>query len=182
MKHALALIFVHEREQRSAAATATAPAGRQEIPHRQAGEEHHRDPAQQHHRRGAEVGLDEDQRDRGRSTSAAAGHSAAPAPDVAGREQVVEAREDEHDRRLHEFGRLEADEAEVEPALRALADEADHLDDDQQDEDHDIGREGHLLDEILRDPRHADRDRRGRTGSSCACLSAQGEADPPAAE
>ena len=46
----------------------------------------------------------------------------------AGRQQVVEAGQHQHDGRLHEFGRLQPDEAEVEPALRALADEAEHLD------------------------------------------------------
>ena len=64
----------------------------------------------------------------GTPISAAGRPDRAPAPDVAGRQQLVEAREDQHDRRLHELARLQADEAEVEPALGALADEADSFD------------------------------------------------------
>ena len=36
-------------------------------------------------------------------------------------------------RELHDLGRLEADDAEVEPALRALADVARDRDDDEQE-------------------------------------------------
>ena len=39
----------------------------------------------------------------------------------------VEAGEGEDDHRLHQLGRLEPDEAEVEPALGAAADEAERL-------------------------------------------------------
>ena len=98
------------------------------------------------------------------------------------RQQVVEAGQHQHHRRLHELGRLEADEAEIEPALRALADEAHHLDQDQQDQDRDIGREGHLLDEVVGDV--ADRDRQAEEGEDADALLGRPWATgrPPAAE
>ena len=55
----------------------------------------------------------------------------APAADLARRQQRVEMRAGEHDHRLHQLGRLQVDEAEIEPALGAAADEAERLDDDQ---------------------------------------------------
>jgi len=105
-----------------------------------------------------EIGLDEDQCERNEH-QCGGGPQPAPAPHIARRQEVIKTREHEHDRGLHKFGRLEAYEAQIDPALRALADEADHFDDDQQDQDRDISGERHLLDEIFRDPRHADRDR-----------------------
>src|SRR3546814_4923304 len=55
-----------------------------------------------------------------------------PGARIARRQLRIEARECEDDRDLHQLRRLEIDNAEVEPALAAAADEAQQLDPDQQ--------------------------------------------------
>ena len=83
-------------------------------------------------------------RAQGTPISSAAGQIARHWRIVAGGQQLVEAGQHQHDRRLHELGRLQPDEAEVEPALRALADEAERLDHDQHEQDDAVDREGEL--------------------------------------
>ncbi len=68
------------------------------------------------------------------SSSIAAGQMARASARFAGRNEFVEAGQRKDDRRLHEFRRLEADRADVEPALRALGDEPQRLDPEQHDQ------------------------------------------------
>src|SRR3546814_7568456 len=58
-----------------------------------------------------------------------------------GWQHVVEFRHREHDARLHQLGRLEPDGPEIEPPLAAAANGAEQLDEDQQHDQPDIGRE-----------------------------------------
>ncbi len=129
--------------------------GNEEDPGRQAGEEHHRHPAQHDHDAGAEVGLDEDQEGRHPEQDERRPDRARLA-DLADRNELVEAGEGEDDRRLHELRRLQADRAEVEPALRPLADEAERLHADEHDEGQPVNRKGEGLDRPLAQPRHGD--------------------------
>ena len=65
-------------------------------------------------------------------------------------EAVEIAREGQHQRDLHQLGRLQLDDAEIDPALRAHADNAAHIDRDDQRQ---------------RDPRRSNRPR----GTSSGC-------------
>ena len=107
-------------------------AGYQEHSERYARDEHHGHPDEGDHQRGPKVRLKHDERNR-EADKRRRGPDRAPLADVAGGEQFVEAREDQHDPRLHEFAGLQADEAQVDPALGALSDKTDHLDHDQHD-------------------------------------------------
>jgi hypothetical protein len=62
--------------------------------------------------------------------------------DILGREAVEVAGERQHERDLHHLRRLQVDDAEIDPALRAHADRAHEVDDHQQRERDDIERIG----------------------------------------
>ena len=62
-------------------------------------------------------------------------------------------------RELHDLGRLEADDAEVEPALRALADVAGERDDHEQHEPERVGRRREHAQEVVRHLRQQDEER-----------------------
>ncbi len=127
------------------------------IPDWKTGEKHHRDPAEHHHQAGAHVGLDQDQPGGDAKQEQRRPHRA-PLADFTRGQKLVKAGKGENDCRLHEFGRLEADRAELEPALGALLDQAERLDPEQHQHDDRVAGEGQRLQRRFLDRRNDDCD------------------------
>ena len=102
----------------------------------QSGQQHHDEAGGRDQQRGAEIRLRDD-------------HGGRNGDHDAHDEQILERRRQRplvhvpgahhRHRELHDLGRLEAHEADVEPALRALADMTGHVDHDQQQHADDVG-------------------------------------------
>ena len=101
-----------------------------ELPPAEADEEEDREERRRVHERGPEVGLHEHQEDRNRTEP----DHREDRPPSRGRADAVddEARDREHEEHLPELGRLELDDAEVEPALGAANRLGRDEDDDHQ--------------------------------------------------
>ena len=133
-EHALALVVVQQ--------VPAAPSGRggrdaqqSDDPDPQPREQHHQRTAHQDQQARAEVWLDDGQRRRQQDHR---GERQQGAPVGRQRPLVQIPRAGHGHRELHDLRGLEAHEAEVQPALRALADVADEIDDDQQHEPEDV--------------------------------------------
>src|ERR1700678_2270582 len=134
-QYALPLVIVDEMPGRPDGASQHGD-GYQYDPQLQAGEQHHDEAGGGDQQGRAEVRLLGDHR---------GGYGDQDAHD----EQVFEGRRQgalvhvpgayHRDRQLHDLGRLEAHESHVQPALRALADVAGHLDHDEQQHADDVG-------------------------------------------
>jgi hypothetical protein len=145
-----------------------------------AGQEHHRPRAGHQQQRGAEIGLHQHQQHRrrghrqGRQQPEGVG-------DAVGRQPCVIGRQRHHQRHFHRLGGLELDDAEVDPALRAHAGDADELHRHQQRHDEQIGRGRHQPPEPDVDQRHGRH--AGETERETRHLARRpGVASPPATE
>ena len=96
----------------------------------------HEEARRADHQRGAQVGLAHDQPHRQRDSTAATGNRASAAPFA----PLEVPREHQRQRDLHELRRLEARDAEVEPAARAVDHRAAERHRDQQQDADDIER------------------------------------------
>ena len=132
--------------------------GGAEVPEADAGEEHHRAAAGEKQDRGAEVRLLHDERDRHHDEEERQDHPEEPR-DLLRREPVVVGGERHHQGDLHHLGGLDLDRAEVDPALRAHADHAHHVDGDEEEERDGVGEGRHQPPEA--DVDHADDDHAG---------------------
>ena len=155
-QHAFLLIIVEERE-KDRQRRKPRHRGTAEPPERQAGDEHHHDPADADRERGAEIGLQHDERGR-QPDHHQRGPQRGEGARIARRKLRIEARERDDDRDLHQLRRLEVHETEVEPSLAAPADETKQLDRDQQDQDADIGDIGEVLEDTDREAADHQRD------------------------
>ena len=133
---------------------AAAGDGDAEVPEADAGEEHHRPAAGEEQDRGAEVGLLHHQRHRHQDQQERQDHPE-DARDLRRVEPVVVGRQHHHERDLHHLRRLELDRPEVDPALRAHADEAHDVDGDEQQQRDQVGHRRHQPPEA--DVDHGDR-------------------------
>ena len=106
-----------------------------EQPERHARQEHDGDTARGDHQRGAEIGLQHDQRGRHGDHRQCRPDRAEP-PRFVRRQQIVEARDREHDGGLHQFGGLQPHDPQIEPTLAAPAYRAEQFDENEQDDEH----------------------------------------------
>ena len=132
-EHALALIVVEigpqDRQRRG-----TQHADGHELPQAHAGHEQERRAADQERHRCAEIGLHQHQPARHQDQQQRRHQDGQP-PQVLGIGGVKVAGQRHDQRHLHQLRRLELDDAEIEPALGALVDLAQHVDRDQHGQD-----------------------------------------------
>ena len=119
-EHALLLIGLQTEEERDWRQNRARRSRTDEPAQRQAGSEHHHRPAEDDRQRRAQIGLQQHQRHGCQDQQAGR-------RDHADRQCGIVARENQHDGGLHQLGRLQLHEAEIEPTLAAATDEPDRL-------------------------------------------------------
>ncbi len=130
-QHALPLIVAQELPAHRYGGKAE-PAHHHELPDLHPGQKEHGGPDQEQHAGGAEIGLQQHERRRREDERHRQQERQRPA-DGGEIEPVEIARQRQHQRDLHDLGGLDLDETEIDPALRAHADLALDLDEDQQE-------------------------------------------------
>jgi len=147
-QHAVLLIFLEQEEEGEGNEGRAGEARTDEKAQGDARQEHHGDTPGHHRDRGAEIGLSHDE-EPGHADQHQRRPDRRPAARLPNGQHLVEARNGEHHQRFHEFGRLQPDETQFDPALAAAFHRACELDEQQQYRKHCISGEGAPFDEIL---------------------------------